>query len=85
MTCELKSARRLQPQFPLTHSAHRRFEKAERELARAMAIGHSLKTRQEVLEQAEELCAEVVNMIKARLMLCLQIVLVFETPAVENA
>ena len=55
MTCELKSARRLQPQFPLTHPAHRRFEKAERELARAMAIGHSLKTRQEVLEQAEEL------------------------------
>jgi hypothetical protein len=45
-----------------------------------MAIGHSLKRRQEVLEQAEELCAEVVNMIKARLLLFLQIVLVTETP-----
>jgi hypothetical protein len=84
MTCELR-ANSLQPQSPLTHSAHHRFEKAERELARAMAIGHSLKRRQEVLEQAEEACAEVVNLIKARLLLFLHIALVFETPAVEIA
>ncbi len=48
----------------------RRFEKAERELARAMAIGRSLQTRREVLEAAEQLCGEMVNMIKVSASLC---------------
>jgi hypothetical protein len=40
------------------------YEKAERELARAMAIGKSLQMRREVLDEAEQVCSEVINMIK---------------------
>jgi hypothetical protein len=44
----------------------RRFDKAQRELARATAIGVSLKLRRQVLEEAEALCGTVANMNKVR-------------------
>ncbi len=66
MTC-LSQRTALLPVLLASHAAtlNRRFEKAERELARAMAIGRSLQIRRETLDGAEQLCAEVVNMIKA--------------------
>ena len=45
---------------------HRRFDTAQRELARATAIGVSLKLRRQVLEEAEALCGTVANMNKVR-------------------
>ncbi len=58
---------------------YRRFEKAERELARALAIGRSLKARRETLDGAEQVCAEVANLIKARAMLPLLLLLCVDT------